>query len=165
MSMRRLALAVVSTRRTVPPAVPALFAPARRAVCPLAVYLILLFGAEPAHAQRVELELADSSSSTCADCPHPPTGYAAPGPDIGQISICWEPSGLSGRPEAFRWYVFVAEADNVDVPVIGRLLGKNARSVAITVKSPGTEYRVVVRGVSEANQESLSITAMVRAKS
>ena len=164
MFMRKQALAVMSTPRTAPPAVVARLARARRAVCPLAVYLTLLVGTEPAHAQRVELEPADPSSSTCADCPYPPTGYAVPGPDVGQISIRWRPSGLSGRPEAVRWHVYLAEVGRPDEGVGELFFGKNARSTTFSV-TPGTEYRVVVRGFSAANEESLSVTATVRAKS
>ena len=146
-----------------PSAVLARLARTRRAVCVLAVYLTLVVGAEPAHAQRVALELADPSSSTCADCPYPPTGYGVPGPGIGQISMRWQPSGLSGRPEAVRWHVYLAEVGRPDEGV-GKLFGKNARSTTFTV-TPGTEYRVVVRGFSAANEESPAVTATVRAKS
>lgn len=163
MSMRRPALAVLSTPRTAPSAVLAHLARARRSACALAVYLTLLVGAAPAHAQRVALELADPSSSTCADCPYPPTGYAAPGPDIGQISIRWQPSGLSGRPEAVRWHVYLAKVGRPDAGD-GKLFEENARSATFSV-TPGTEYRVVVRGFSAANEESLTVTATVRAKS
>lgn len=164
MSMHKSALVVTSTLRAARPAVLAPVARACRAAWLLAVYLTLLVGAEPAHAQEVELKLADSSASTCGDCPYPPTGYAVPGPDIGEISVRWQPSGSSGRPEAVRWYVFLAEVGNSDGGV-GHLLGRDARRTTFTMLSPGTDYRVAVRGVSAARKESLDVTATVRARS
>lgn len=164
MSMHMSALAVMSTPRTAHSVVLVPLARACRAACPLAVYLTLLVGAEPAHAQRVVLELADSSATTCGDCPYPPTGYVEPGPGIGEISIRWQPSGSSGRPEAVGWHVFVSEDGNPDAAVVGILLGEDARSTTFTMLSPGTDYRVVVRGVSADNEYSLDVTARVRAK-
>ena len=93
------------------------------------------------------MHLVDKGVHGCASgCPHSPTGYAEPGPGVGEITIHWTPA--STGPAAVSWSSWSRKSG-----VGGNFGGQggipaSARSYTISNLEPGVEYDVAVQGIA-----------------
>ena len=93
------------------------------------------------------MHLVDKGVHGCASgCPHRPTGYAEPGPGVGEITIHWTPA--STGPAAVSWSSWSRKSGVGDNFGGQGGIPASARSYTISNLEPGVEYDVAVQGIA-----------------
>ena len=106
--------------------------------------LLLAAGAAQAQTETGRVDLVDVPDTGCSQgCPHRPTGYAVPGPGVGEITVHWTPATTG--PAAVGWSVIQRKSSS-DGAFSGQSMGPGNRSYTIRNLEPAVRYDVRVRG-------------------